>query len=509
MGLLVGLSAIFLAIQYARSPWRSVPPGPRGLPILGHALRLRDKTWLFGRDCKDAFRDVMYLNALGQPILVINSLKAAAELLDRRANTYSDRPRLIVAAEILCGGLFMAFMPNGEHLRRARRAARDGFTKSSLHDYHPILQKEAVLLASALLHTPEAREKHFQRSSASATMTILYDYPTIETENDKTLEEIHAFNDRGSEATVPGAHLVELLPWMLNIPDSLAKWKREGKQYFQQHTALFEGLLNNVRHEIAKGSERPSVSATFIKNADRSGMSSQEMAWTVGTLYSAGAETTYTAMSWWALAMIAHPEVQRRAQAELDTVVGRSRVPTFADFSSLPYIQAIVKEVLRWRPPLPLALPHCTSEDDWYDGMFIPKGTICLPNIWHCHHDPSAYGDNAASFDPERFLDSSGKITLGQADTHGEGHSTYGFGRRVCVGNLVANDTLFISIATTLWASNLERVRDRYGKEVPLDTETFVDSGVVFRPVDYECNFTPRFPEALSILAAQEELFRA
>jgi cytochrome P450 len=111
--------------------------------------------------------------------------------------------------------------------------------------------------------------------------------------------------------------------------------------------------------------------------------------------------------------------------------------------------------------------------------MFIPKGTICLPNLWHCHHDPSAYGDNAASFDPERFLDSSGNIILGLAETHGEGHSTYGFGRRVCVGNLVANDTLFISIATTLWAANLERVRDRYGKEVPLDTDGFVDSGVV------------------------------
>jgi hypothetical protein len=168
--------------------------------------------------------------------------------------------------------------------------------------------------------------------------------------------------------------------------------------------------------------------------------------------------------------------------------------------------------------------------------MFIPKGTICLPNLWHCHHDPSAYGDNAASFDPGRFLDSSGKIILGLAETHGEGHSTYGFGRRVCVGNLVANDTLFISIATTLWAANLERVRDRYGKEVPLDTDAFFDSGAVLyvfnvqrssssllwcggkcidwyllrsRPVDYECNFTPRFPEALSILAAQEELFRA
>ena len=94
-------------------------------------------------------------------------------------------------------------------------------------------------------------------------------------------------------------------------------------------------------------------------------------------------------MSWFVLAMITHPEIQKRAQAELDAVVGPSRIPTFSDASSLPYVQAVVKEVLRWRPPLPLFIPHSTTEDDWYDGMFIPKGTICLPNLWLCHHDPA------------------------------------------------------------------------------------------------------------------------
>ncbi len=117
---------------------------------------------------------------------------------------------------------------------------------------------------------------------------------------------------------------------------------------------------------------------------------------------SAGAETTYTGMSWFVLAMITQPEIQKRAQAELDAVVGRSRTPAFSDFSSLPYVQAIVKEVLRWRPPLPLSIPHSTTEDDWYDGMFIPKGTICLPNLWLCHHDPAFYGPDAAMFNPGR-----------------------------------------------------------------------------------------------------------
>jgi len=184
-------------------------------------------------------------------------------------------------------------------------------------------------------------------------------------------------------------------------------------------------------------------------------------------------------MYWWALAMVAHPEVQMRAQDELDTIVGRSRVPTFLDAPNLPYIQAIVKEVLRWRPVLPLALPHTTTEDDWYNGMFVPKGTLVLTNLWHCNHESSFYGDDAKNFRPERFLDANGDAIPGPAETREDGHGTYGFGRRACVGKHLANESLFIYIATALWASTFERIRDQNGKEAPIDTETFVDTGMV------------------------------
>ena len=111
--------------------------------------------------------------------------------------------------------------------RRTWRAAHESLTKSTVRHYHPILEKEAVLLAFALLSNPEAREKHFQRSAGSDTMSILYDYPTLETVDDKTLKEIHAFNDYVSEAAVPGPRLAELFPWMKHIPDRcvLVNWR--------------------------------------------------------------------------------------------------------------------------------------------------------------------------------------------------------------------------------------------------------------------------------------------
>ncbi|KAI9442979.1 cytochrome P450 [Lactarius indigo] len=509
-GLVVVLGlAVILVVRYLRSPWRRVPPGPRGFPIIGNALGLLDKNWLFERECKEKYEDMMYLTALGQPILVLNSIRAAAELLDRRSSIYSDRPRMIMAQEVLSGGLTFPFLGYDDRWRRSRRAIHQNLSKTAVLSYHNILREAAVLLTSASLADPGALENHFQLAATSTIMSVLYSYPTLESEEDETVQAIYAFIDRISRAAAPGAYLVDLFPWMLYIPERFARWKSEGIRDFARYNTLFESLHKRVVSSLSEGSDRPSMSASFFKGSARNQLSGQEMAWLSGALFAAGSETTSTTMKWWGLAMAANPEVQRRAHKELDTVVGRSRIPTFSDAPNLPYIQAMAKEALRWRPALPLSLPHSTTEDDWYNGMFIPKGTLCLTNLWQCHWDPSAYGDDAAQFRPERFLDADGKVTSGPqgAETH-DGHGAYGFGKRACVGKHLANDSLFIYIATVLWAATLEPARDKDGNEVPLDIDGFVDTGTIVKPSPYECRITPRFPEAVSILAGEKELLK-
>ncbi len=196
-------------------------------------------------------------------------------------------------------------------------------------------------------------------------------------------------------------------------------------------------------------------------------------------LYSiGGSDTTSVAMSWWTLAMLAYPETQARAHAELDDVVGRSRMPTFADYPHLPYIRAMVKELLRWRPVGPLGVPHRTKEDDWYEGMFIPKGTICVTNLWHMNRDPEIFGKNTDDFDPARYLDASGG-TPGISELKKDGHFSFGFGSRICIGRHLAENSLFINIAILLWAMKMERKKDASGRFIPLDVESWVDGGVV------------------------------
>jgi cytochrome P450 len=80
--------------------------------------------------------------------------------------------------------------------------------------------------------------------------------------------------------------------------------------------------------------------------------------------------------------MALFPEVQTKAQAEIDQVVGSSRLPQFEDRPNLPYVDAVIKEVLRWHPVTPMGIPHMTSEDDVCEGYLIPKGAYLLPNVW-------------------------------------------------------------------------------------------------------------------------------
>ena len=177
--------------------------------------------------------------------------------------------------------------------------------------------------------------------------------------------------------------------------------------------------------------------------------------------------------------MIAFPEVQRRAQAEIDAVVGRDRLPTFADAPCLPYVRAIIREILRWRPAGAFSVPHVATEEDWYEGMYIPKGTVCISNIWHCNRDREVFGQDVDEFRPERHLDECGELLLGPVETYQAGHVTFGFGRRICVGKDLANESLFIDTVRVLWAARLEPARDENGKEVVLDIETMVGAGSI------------------------------
>ncbi|KAH7928996.1 cytochrome P450 [Leucogyrophana mollusca] len=483
-----------------------LPPGPPGVPVFGNAFQLSRNAWTIFEDWKSQYGPLIYLQIVGQPFVVLNSNKVASDLLTRRASKYSDRHRSIVAADTLAGGIHIAFARYGDGWRRLRKAAHQALQKEIQHTFSSVQTLEGVILASSLLHDPDSWDNHLQRTTASLIMAVTYNLPPLESEVDPSIAHIRAHMDRLAYALYPGNFLVEFFPWMDYFPAWMAKWKRDAQNWFRRDSETFVNLYNDTQERMIKN-DNPSFVASLEAQKEQHGLSQLEKAWLAASMYGAGAETSFSSLQWFMVAMVLHPEVQKKAHLELDAVVGRSRIPEFADFDHLPYIRAVVKEVLRWRPPIPLGLPHRLTEDDWYEGYYIPKGTLCLANIWGISRDEDLYGPDAREFNPSRHLDDTGNILPALYDTQDESHASFGFGRRICVGRHVANSTLFIDLACMLWSSSIEPFTDEQGQVQLPDPEKNTNTGLTLHPEPFKCSIKPRFAEAPAILNQTKEFY--
>ncbi|KAJ7205173.1 cytochrome P450 [Mycena pura] len=154
------------------------------------------------------------------------------------------------------------------------------------------------------------------------------------------------------------------------------------------------------------------------------------------------------------LACILYPQWIPHAQREIDAVVGQDRLPSLMDRPHLPYVEALVRETIRWRPAVRFGLPHQSTADDVveYKGTeyFIPKGSIIFAVTWAIEHEQERF-ENHDVFQPERFLDDANNLKSDYET------SAFGFGRRVCPGIPFAERTLWINIAMILWTFNIRK----------------------------------------------------
>jgi len=206
----------------------------------------------------------------------------------------------------------------------------------------------------------------------------------------------------------------------------------------------------------------------------------------LGSTFLAGSDTTVSSMSCLILALVLSPHVQKRAQAELDLVVGRDRLPTFDDRPRLPYIAAICKEVVRWQMVAPLGIPHASTEDDEYRGFFIPKGSVMIANAWAILHDPVRYPE-PEEFRPERYLDKDGSFRDDPAIA-----LAFGVGKRICPGRHFVDATLFIVASSVISVFDITKAKDENGHEIPVKGAMIARNGLIIHPEDFQCSITPR-----------------
>jgi cytochrome P450 len=294
-----------------------------------------------------------------------------------------------------------------------------------------------------VLDNPHNFRHHAITYAAAIILKVTYGKNTPTSATDPEVIERLEMMGKVTEIQRPGgAYLVESIPWLKYLP----WYGRDLRLEFERRKKAFLGQLNRVREQMQSNVDiGPSFMRHMLEDNQSHGLTETEVAFLGGALFGAGLDTTSISICTVLVAAASFPEEQAKVQAELDAVVGRHRAPTFADQGSLPRLQAFISEALRWRPVASGGMAHRTTKDVIWENYCIPAGTTVFGNHWAISRDPDVYPDPYA-FNPQRWIDDKGGL---RDDLK---FFPYGFGRRVCPGQHVANRSVFITSALILWA---------------------------------------------------------
>ncbi|KAF9030131.1 cytochrome P450, partial [Hymenopellis radicata] len=345
------------------------PPGPRGLPIIGNALQIpADRQWLKWDEWRREYGDIMQVNVLGQPTVILSSLKCAKDLLETRGNIYADRPSAVMAGELVGWNRGL------------------GYTNASGNPRF----REFRRLLGRLMRDPDNFATHARECTSSTILVMSYGYPAHKGDPLRLVkiaeDAMHGF----AVASEPGRWWVDSFPLLRYIPG----WFPSAS-FNEDLDRLYDIPFDFVVRMMRKGTFQPSFLSNYLeenKNAASPVPGYEELA----------KAATPSALNSFILAMTLYPDIQAKAQAEIDSVCSGS-LPRIADRDRLPYVSALVKEVWRWNPSVPLGLPHVASQDDEYMGYTIETGSVIWANIWSMMHNEDTFPDPSA-FNPERYL---------------------------------------------------------------------------------------------------------
>ncbi|KAH9986764.1 cytochrome P450 [Russula compacta] len=476
------------------------PPGPPPLPIIGNLLDIPlEFSWLTYIRFSKIYGDILSFRVLGQVIVVLNTSEVAKDLLEQRKDIYPDRPPVPIC-EMMGWEWVLSVARSDKRWRLGRRILDRSLRPGSIVSYRPMIQAKTHLLLSRLLANPDQWEAHLELFQGQLILEMTYGYEAQE-RNDRMVDAAKMMTKFGEERILPGASLVNNIPFLRHIPEWLPwfSYKPLARIGHEMGNQVLYPPIQFVKESMRKGTARPSLALENFQEVEKRILSESErekaeeaIVGALGSLYVAGADTTISATLSFVAAMLLYPDIQKKAQEELDSVTERERLPTFDDRPRLPFIDAICKEVLRWRPVGPIGIPHAAIKDDIYEGFFVPKGAVVIANTWAILHDPTSYPE-PDTFKPERFLNPDGSLRDDPVLM-----SAFGFGKRICPGRHLVDTTLFDSVASLLSVFNFVRLKEGWDKP----SDYTYSAKLVNYPDQFPCSFIPRDKKAEELILA-------
>lgn len=297
-------------------------------------------------------------------------------------------------------GRTLTFLRWGPKFKQHRQLIQSGFSASNIVQYRPMQEKEARIAASAIAKRPQDWENITKKFSSAIVLDIGFGVD-IDDESHPYLQLAEDANFATTNGGTPASTLVDYFPFGKQLPSvlwlrlilikvrHLPNWlARSGPLKHARDSKKFIQAIQNIpfarlQQEMKDGIARPSISTTLLRqyamNEEKGVPNDLEFAdikGAAGAIFIAGANTTWSTIIMCILNLLLHPEVCRKAQKEIDSVVGSNRLPSFQDREALRYVDYIVQEAYRWAPLSPVGVPHRSLKDDVYKGMFIPAGTF-------------------------------------------------------------------------------------------------------------------------------------
>ncbi|KAH8885882.1 cytochrome p450 monooxygenase [Thozetella sp. PMI_491] len=500
-----GLVLLVAKVYKIGSRASDLPPGPPTLPLIGnlHLMPTKRPHVQFQKWAKQ-YGPVYSLMLGSKTMIVLSSDVAVKDLLDKRSGMYSDRPDMFIGQRIASGNLRLVVMRYGDNWRMIHRMIHNILNIKAAVTYVPYQDLENKILLSGLLDSPDDMLFHIRRFTYSLSTQMIFGYRCVSNRDPNLLQLFSCFEKWGELSGSSSAQLADLYPILQSLPSVISPNVRYAKKLHEVEKKLYVGHWMRSKNALDSGTGLPCFCNDIYRAQVTEKFSDDAAGYISGSLLEAGSDTTASTLYGFILALLVWPEIQRKAQEEIDRVVGPDRLPVIEDYENLPYIRCCIKESLRWMPTVILGVPHSVLKEDNYMGYRIPEGSTIINNVWAIHMDPER-SPNPRVFNPDRFKDD--HTTLYQSavgDTTKRDNFVFGAGRRLCQGIHIAERSLFLGISRFIWAFHFSTPKDASGNPIQYDIENLV-GGITVQPADYPAVIKPRSEGKVEIIRKEVE----
>ncbi|KAK5193424.1 hypothetical protein LTR99_006976 [Exophiala xenobiotica] len=472
-----------------------VPGPPSTIPYIGRVDIDAKAPWNSMRKWADEYDGFFRLTTCGEMHIWLGKGEIAQELFCKRASRYSSRPEVAAVPGSHNQAQYLPLMEYGDHWRMQRKFAHTSLNVAYNTQYYGYVSLEAKRFLYSLVKDPLDHFSQTDRFCGRISARLCYGSPNSAAAHCKNAAEF--IPQISPSASGP---LTNIFPFLGVFPEWINTSKKACRQRREREERLWKGLMAQVRNEMEAGKAEVSFARSYFERREGAGggdgrdfgFDEHEAAYAVGMLCTVAIFTIGGPLYCFFLMMVLHPEWQEKARAEIDAVVGSNRIVELSDSPNLPILRACIKETIRWGPPVPLGVPRLVTEDDDYEGYFIPKGAVVHAVDISMARNPAEYPD-PETYNPGRWLEPEYPTYQEPLTVYPRllGFHGFGRGRRMCPGIELTEAELLVACGSLLWAFTMKPNTGLDGQPQPPDPEART-SNVIGGPLPFKFDLKVR-----------------